>query len=78
MRSVLVLSLLALGALAGCNDPYGGGGITQSQAGRAALGAGAGAIIADATDQNIVAGAALGALAGGASCNAGVGGGCRR
>lgn len=72
MRSILALSLLAVGALAGCNDPY-GGGITSSQGGRAALGAGAGAIIADATDQNIVAGAALGALAGGASCNAGIG-----
>lgn len=74
MRSILALSLLAAGALAGCTDAYGNGGsITSSQTGRAALGAGAGAIIADATDQNIVAGAALGALAGGASCNAGVG-----
>lgn len=72
MRSILALALLSVGVLAGCNDPY-GGNVTQSQGGRALLGAGAGAIIADATDQNIVAGAALGALAGGASCNAGVG-----
>ncbi|MFC3060211.1 hypothetical protein [Paenirhodobacter populi] len=68
MRSIhLILALAAATAVAGC----------ESQGGRALTGAGAGAIIADATDQNIVAGAALGALAGGASCNAGIGGYCR-
>ncbi|WP_151720361.1 hypothetical protein [Gemmobacter serpentinus] len=40
----------------------------QTQGGRALLGGVLGAAAADATDQNMVAGAALGALAGGASC----------
>ena len=40
----------------------------QTQGGRAVAGAVLGAAIADATDENMVAGAALGALAGGASC----------
>ena len=40
----------------------------QTQGGRAVAGAVVGAAIADATDENMVAGAALGALAGGASC----------
>ena len=40
----------------------------QTQGGRAIAGAVVGAAIADATDENMVAGAALGALAGGASC----------
>ncbi|MEH7827067.1 hypothetical protein [Gemmobacter denitrificans] len=40
----------------------------QTQSGRAVAGALVGAAIADATDENMVAGAALGALAGGASC----------
>lgn len=68
MRSIhILLALAAATALAGC----------ESQGGRALAGAGAGAVIADATDQNMVAGAALGALAGGASCNVGIGGRCR-
>ncbi|HEY0213634.1 MAG TPA: hypothetical protein VGC40_08625 [Paenirhodobacter sp.] len=67
MRRIhILLALVAVTAVAGC----------ESQGGRALAGAGAGAVIADATDQNIVAGAALGALAGGASCNLGVGGRC--
>ena len=69
MRSILVLSLLAVSTLAGC---------METQGNRALAGAGAGALIVDATDQNIVAGAAIGALAGGASCNAGIGGRCYR
>ncbi|KQB11432.1 hypothetical protein H9N28_04750 [Rhodobacter capsulatus] len=70
MRSTsLLLALVAASALAGCME-------TQGQ--RALAGGAAGAIIADAADQNMVAGAALGALAGGASCNAGIGGPCYR
>lgn len=70
MRTKTILfALLAASSLAGCMD-------TQGE--RALAGGAAGAIIADATDKNMVAGAALGALAGGASCNAGIGGPCYR
>jgi hypothetical protein len=44
----------------------------QTDGERALIGAGAGALIADATDQNMVAGAALGALAGTYCDDAGV------
>ena len=68
MRSTaLPLARVAASALAGCME-------TQGQ--RALAGGAAGAIIADAADKNMVAGAALGALAGGATCNAGIGGPC--
>lgn len=40
----------------------------QTQGGRAVTGAVLGAAAADVMDENLVAGAALGALAGGASC----------
>ncbi|GHC14550.1 MULTISPECIES: hypothetical protein [Gemmobacter] len=74
-----ITSLLASGALvlvvAGCvqsqpsNGYYGQpSNPLQTQGGRAVAGAVVGAAIADATDENMVAGAALGALAGGASC----------
>ncbi|MDR0809353.1 MAG: hypothetical protein LBE86_09575 [Gemmobacter sp.] len=62
---VLVVALAA--AVAGCTQP-GSPGPLQTQGGRAVAGAVVGAAIADATDRNMVAGAALGALAGGASC----------
>lgn len=63
MRKLLVVTL-ALLPLAGCMaDPYS----------RGATGAVAGALLADATDSNMVAGAALGALAGAATCGVQVG-----
>lgn len=68
---VLVAGLAA--AVSGCTQSTGGGygqspGVLETQGGRAVAGAVVGAAIADATDENMVAGAALGALAGGASC----------
>ncbi len=63
MRKLLLVPLLFL-PLAGCmSDPVTRGG----------AGALAGALIADATDQNMVAGAALGALAGAATCGVNLG-----
>lgn len=63
MRKLLLVPLL-LAPLAGCmQDPYS----------RGAGGAVAGALLADATDQNMVAGAALGALAGAATCGVNLG-----
>jgi hypothetical protein len=59
MRKYLVIFALATTTLAGCMS-------TPTERGMA--GALAGAAIADATDENMVAGAALGALAGAASC----------
>lgn len=76
MRKVsVVLGLVAIMAVAGCNakqeqQAFG------TQGGRALVGAGAGLVAADLTGQNLVAGTALGALAGGASCNLGVGRKC--
>lgn len=68
MRSTsLLLALVAVSALAGC---------MQTQGERALAGAAAGAVVADAADKNMVAGMALGALAGGASCNVGLGAPC--
>lgn len=57
-KNLILAALLATG-LAGCMA-------TPQERGLA--GAVVGAAIADATDQNMVAGAALGALAGAASC----------
>lgn len=58
-KSPILLALLAASALAGCME-------TDGQ--RALAGAAAGAVIADATDNNVMAGAAIGA-AGGALCD---------
>lgn len=55
----LLLAAAAAATLAGC---------MQTPQDRALAGAVAGALIADATDENMVAGGALGALAGAASC----------
>lgn len=64
-KSVIAFALLAVTALAGC---------MQDPTSRGMAGAVAGAALADAMDENMVAGAALGGLAGAASCN--VVGGC--
>jgi len=70
MRIQLLLAAVAMaGTVAGCTQSgYGQPGVLQTQGGRAVTGAVIGAAIADATDENMVAGASLGALAGGASC----------
>ena len=57
-KSLVVLSLLTL-PLAGC---------MQDPASRGIAGAAAGALVADAFDENMLAGAALGGLAGVATC----------
>ncbi|MCA0042968.1 hypothetical protein [Celeribacter litoreus] len=54
-KSILLLALVATSALTAC---------LQTDGERALAGAAAGAIVADALDENGVAGAALGALAG--------------
>ncbi|MBW6416681.1 MULTISPECIES: glycine zipper 2TM domain-containing protein [Celeribacter] len=54
-KSILILSLVSATVLAGC---------MQTDGERALAGAAAGAIVADATDNNALTGAALGALAG--------------
>jgi hypothetical protein len=61
-----ILAAIGLSALAGCME-------TDGQ--RALAGGAAGAIIADATDNNAVTGAALGAAAGALCDDAGI---CRR
>ncbi|PTV97242.1 hypothetical protein C8J27_101354 [Rhodobacter aestuarii] len=66
-KSPFFFALLAATALAGC---------METQGDRAIAGAAAGAVLADATDNNVLAGAAIGALAGGATCNAGIGAPC--
>lgn len=58
----IITKFLLLGAVAASLSAC------DTATGRAGGGALAGAAIADATDQNMVAGAALGALAGAASC----------
>ncbi|MER5172288.1 hypothetical protein [Thioclava sp. GXIMD2076] len=72
--AILVAILGATAALAGCQsgNGYGNGGFLNSDGGRALVGAGAGALVADATDNNVVAGAALGAGAGALCDDAGV------
>jgi osmotically inducible lipoprotein OsmB len=62
-KSLLLVALLTL-PLAGC---------MQDPASRGIGGAVAGAAVADMLDQNIVAGAALGALAGAATCGVDLG-----
>jgi hypothetical protein len=57
-KSLVLFTLLTL-PLAGC---------LQDPASRGIAGAAAGALVADAFDQNIIAGAALGGLAGAATC----------
>lgn len=65
-NSKFILAAICLSALAGC---------MQTDGGRAMVGAGAGALIADATDNNVLTGAALGAGAGALCDDAGI---CRR
>ncbi|MGL4279957.1 MAG: hypothetical protein ACRCS0_06300 [Albidovulum sp.] len=69
--STLTLFAALAVTTAGCvqSGGYGQPGTLQTQGGRAVAGALVGAAAADAFDENMVAGAALGALAGGASCN---------
>jgi osmotically inducible lipoprotein OsmB len=57
-KSLILLALLPL-PLAGC---------MQDPASRGLAGAAAGALVADAFDENIIAGAAIGGLAGAATC----------
>jgi hypothetical protein len=57
-KSLIVFGLLVLPLSACMQDP----------ASRGVAGAAAGALVADALDENMVAGAALGALAGAATC----------
>lgn len=65
------LALTALAVLAGCTDPYGyRRPLTDSE--RALGGAAAGALVADALDENVVAGAAAGAAAGALADDAGI------
>jgi osmotically inducible lipoprotein OsmB len=62
-KSLVVFSLLVL-PLAGC---------MQDPTSRGVAGAAAGALVADALDENIIAGAALGGLAGAATCGIEIG-----
>ena len=57
------LAVAALAALSACTDQY-GRPVQLSETERAALGAGAGAAIADATDNSVATGAVLGGLIG--------------
>mgnify|MGYP000871633763 CR=1 FL=1 len=57
-KTIIVFALLTLPLSACMQDP----------ASRGIAGAAAGALVADALDENMVAGAALGALAGAATC----------
>jgi hypothetical protein len=59
MRKSLILFVLLSTPLAGC---------LQDPASRGVAGAAAGALVADALDENIIAGAAIGGLAGAATC----------
>ena len=67
MRKTIGLLALLTIPLAGC---------MQDPASRGMAGAVVGAAVADATDQNLVAGAALGGIAGYASCQVNVGPAC--
>lgn len=62
-KPILVLALVSVTALAGC--------LATDQE-RALAGAAAGAVVADALDENVIAGAALGGLAGTYCDDAGV------
>jgi hypothetical protein len=59
MRKPLIVFALLTAPLAGC---------MQDPASRGIAGAAAGALVADALDENMLAGAALGGLAGVATC----------
>jgi osmotically inducible lipoprotein OsmB len=59
MRKSLVIFALLSTSLSGC---------MQDPASRGLAGAAAGALVADALDENMVSGAALGGLAGAATC----------
>jgi osmotically inducible lipoprotein OsmB len=59
MRKSLIVFALLVTPLAGC---------MQDPTSRGIAGAAAGALVADALDENIIAGAALGGLAGAATC----------
>ncbi|WP_460274978.1 hypothetical protein [Celeribacter sp. ULVN23_4] len=62
-KSIIVLALVSSSVLAGCME-------TDGQ--RALTGAAAGAVVAEATNNNVLTGAALGALAGTYCDDAGV------
>jgi osmotically inducible lipoprotein OsmB len=64
MRKSLIVFALLSTPLAGC---------LQDPASRGVAGAAAGALVADALDENIIAGAALGGLAGAATCGIEIG-----
>lgn len=61
--SKIILAVALTGSLAGC---------LQTDSERGVAGAAAGALIADATDNNVIAGAAIGGLAGAFCDDAGV------
>lgn len=65
--TVLLLGL-AGGTLSACAPQPGQGAFLDSQSGRAIAGAVVGAGLADATDENVALGAALGAGAGALTC----------
>ena len=56
------LAAAALAALSACTDAYGNQRLNETE--RTVLGAGAGAAIADATDNSVATGAVLGGLIG--------------
>ena len=60
----LLLAVAAASSLAGC---------MQDPASRGLAGAAAGAILADATDNNAITGAVIGGLAGAATCGVNIG-----
>lgn len=60
----LLLAAVAVSSLAGC---------LQDPATRGLAGAAAGAILADATDNNAITGAVIGGLAGAATCGVNIG-----
>ena len=60
----LLLAATAVSSLAGC---------LQDPASRGLAGAAAGAILADATDNNAITGAVIGGLAGAATCGVNIG-----
>jgi hypothetical protein len=64
MRNSLVVFILLSTSLAGC---------MQDPASRGMAGAAAGALVADATDSNMLTGAVIGGLAGVATCGIEVG-----
>jgi osmotically inducible lipoprotein OsmB len=60
----LLLAVAAVSSLAGC---------LQDPASRGLAGAAAGAVLADATDNNALTGAVIGGLAGAATCGVNIG-----